>query len=157
MDSLEDLAIGFGSLFLRYHRLMDRRMTAEGASLAQTKLLMFLHNQDQPARAADIAEFFGQAPRTVTGALDVLERDGMLQRQPDPHDRRAKRLSLTDSGRAAMQATEPMRRAMIDQIFGALDADERQQLESIIDKLAERVAEQEQDGICSLPASRPRC
>lgn len=34
----------------------------------------------------------------MTGRLDKLERAGLLRRSPDPHDRRALQVTLTDKG-----------------------------------------------------------
>ncbi len=46
-------------------------------------------------------------PASVTGAVARLEADGLVRRQPHPHDRRRVLASLTDAGRAqAMAATE---------------------------------------------------
>jgi DNA-binding MarR family transcriptional regulator len=132
------LAHDFGRLFLRLHRLLDRRMARSGASLARTKLLMLLEREG-PARGTDIAELFGLAPRTVTESLDALERDGLVRREADPKDRRVKRISITDEGRRAIAATEPLRLKLVDRIFGPLTPDERAQLSAILGRLAEAV------------------
>ncbi len=143
MNHLEALFADLARVFLRSHRLLDRRMTAGGASLARTKLLLYLEGQEGEARAADIAEFFGLAPRTVTEALDGLERDGMVRREPDPQDRRVKRLSITEAGLAATAATEPLRVALVEQIFGVLSEAEREQLAVTLTKLSAAIGEQE--------------
>ena len=143
MVDLESLLADLARVFLRSHRLLDRRMTAEGASLARTKVLMYLEQQEGEARAADIAEFFGLAPRTVTESIDALERDGMVRREPDPQDRRVKRLSITEAGLAATAATEPLRLALVEQIFGVLDQEERDRLAAILAKLSAAIGEQE--------------
>jgi DNA-binding MarR family transcriptional regulator len=143
MHDLEALFADLARVFLRSHRLLDRRMTAGGASLARTKLLLYLEGQEGEARAADIAEFFGLAPRTVTEALDALERDGMVRRERDPRDRRVKRLSITEAGLAATAATEPLRLALVEQIFGVLDREERDRLATILAKLTAALVEQE--------------
>jgi DNA-binding MarR family transcriptional regulator len=135
MEDRERLADGFGRLFLRLHRLMDRRMAAEGASLARTKLLLLIERQG-PLRAAEIAEFFGQAPRSVTEAIDALERAGMVRRDPDPSDRRGKQISITAAGKAAASATEPIRQRLVQEVFGTLSAEECAQLEVLIGKLS---------------------
>jgi len=143
MQHIEALFADLARVFLRSHRLLDRRMTAQGASLARTKLLLYLEGQEGEARAADIAEFFGLAPRTVTEALDALERDGLVRREPDPQDRRVKRLSITEAGIAATAATEPLRLALVEQIFGALDEGELATLGEILGKLSRAIGEQE--------------
>ncbi|HWK35730.1 MarR family winged helix-turn-helix transcriptional regulator [Sphingomonas sp.] len=142
MNDLENLASGFGKLFLRLHRLVDRRMASGGASFARAKMLMCI-KKDGPARAVDIADLFGLAPRTVTEALDGLERDGLVRRAPDPHDRRVKRVSLTDDGLSALAASEPLRLELLDRTFGALDAEERAQLAAIVAKLTVQVEREE--------------
>ncbi|MGN6377053.1 MAG: MarR family winged helix-turn-helix transcriptional regulator, partial [Sphingomonas sp.] len=93
MANLESLTSSFASLFMRLHRLADRRMAEQGASLARTKVLLFVRKHGGTARAADIAECFNQAPRTITEAIDALEREGLLRRTPDPSDRRVKRIA----------------------------------------------------------------
>jgi DNA-binding MarR family transcriptional regulator len=142
MCNLDSLASGFGKLFLRMHRLLDRRMAQGGASLARTKLLMCVAKEG-PMRAVDIAELFSLAPRTVTEALDGLERDGLIRRDPDAHDRRVKRVSITPEGQQAIAATEPLRVQLVERIFGGLDEEERAQLHRIVVKLSAAVAEEE--------------
>ncbi|MBB5709901.1 MarR family winged helix-turn-helix transcriptional regulator [Sphingomonas xinjiangensis] len=152
MTDLDQLSTEFGSLFLRMHRLLDRRMSASGASFARTKLLMYVHRHG-PARAADIAELFSLAPRTVTEALDGMERDGLVVREPDARDRRVKRISITPAGKRAIETTEPIRARLVELIFGTLDVQERAQLSGIVEKLAVAVAREEGDAglACSAP------
>ncbi len=152
-DCLDDIAGRFGKLFMRMHRLFDRRMARTGASLARTKILMYV-DREGSARAVDIAGLFGVTPRTVTEALDGLERDGLLRRDPDPNDRRAKRLSVTDEGKRAIRATEPLRLMLVDRIFGLLAPAERDQLWAILSKLEAPIAALEAEEAELLPIPR---
>mgnify|MGYP005989945279 CR=1 FL=1 len=43
-----------------------------------------------------LAESLGMTPMSLTGFLDKLEKEKLIQRQPDPDDRRAKIVTLTD-------------------------------------------------------------
>jgi DNA-binding MarR family transcriptional regulator len=52
----------------------------------------------------DIAEMLDVTPRTVTGLVDNLERDGLVRRVDDPRDRRSVYAELTDKGRERVQA-----------------------------------------------------
>ena len=142
MSAPDHLASSLFSLFLRMHRLMNRRMADQGASLARTKLLLFLDRRG-PARAADIADFFDNAPRTVTEAIDGLERDALVVRAPDAHDRRVKRVSITDEGRRVIGETEPLRQDLIQSVFGVLDEGERAMLAAMMAKLLARLDEQD--------------
>ncbi len=145
MSDTDALAAPLFRLFLRMHRLMNRRMAEQGASLARTKLLLFLQKQG-PARAADIADYFDNAPRTVTEAIDGLERDGLVVRMPDAQDRRVKQVTITDEGRRVIGETEPLRRELIEGVFGVLDAAEQAQLAAMLDRLTAALEVQEQRG-----------
>jgi DNA-binding MarR family transcriptional regulator len=144
MSDLDSLSSGFGKLFLRTHRLLDRRMTETGTSFARTKILICIE-RGSGDRAADIASYLGIAPRTVTEALDGLERDGLIRREPDPLDRRVKRLSLTPEGGEAVRATEPVRKRLIEEVFGTLDATDREELARLIAKLTRALDAVERD------------
>jgi DNA-binding MarR family transcriptional regulator len=135
MSQIDPLVSAFAELHLQFTRTLDRRMAEHGASLARTKLLLCLQKRG-PLRGTDIADFFSQSPRTVTEAIDGLERDGLVERKSDPLDRRAKQIHITDKGIEAAARTEPLRRQIIDQTFGTLSADERAILGAILDKLS---------------------
>ncbi|MEG3091863.1 MarR family winged helix-turn-helix transcriptional regulator [Sphingomonas sp. PB1R3] len=128
------MAIRYGRIYMRLHRLLDRRMAAEGASLARTKMLHHIAN-NAPVRAADVAEWFDLAPRTVTQAIDTMERDALVVRVPDPADRRAKRLDITDKGRQVLHQTEPLRRELVEQAFSLLSDDDTMHFARILDRL----------------------
>jgi DNA-binding MarR family transcriptional regulator len=106
---------------------VDSVMSAHGLSLARGKVLSVIQ-RDSPCRPGAIAAQLGQSPRTLTDAVDALERDGLVARQPDPSDRRAQLLVLTEAGVAALRTVEAPRRGVMDQLFDCLDASEREQL-----------------------------
>ncbi len=117
-------------------------MAQRGASLARTKLLMRL-DRSGALRATEIADVFQLSPRTVTVSIDGLEREGLVRREPDGHDRRVKWISITDEGRRVIAETEPLRLKLVDQIFGELTNEERDQFSGILAKLADRLDEVE--------------
>jgi DNA-binding MarR family transcriptional regulator len=124
--------------------VIDRVMTAQGASFARTKLLLLVAREG-PLRSADVAAFFGHAPRTVTEAVDGLERDGLVRRDPDPEDRRAKRISLTDAGRTAVKSADTSRRAFVQDAFGVLSQAECRTIVGLINRVNARLAEMDGD------------
>jgi DNA-binding MarR family transcriptional regulator len=132
---MDPLVVAFAEFHMQLMRALDRRMAQEGASLAKTKLLLCLQKRG-PLRATAIADLFSQSPRTVTEAIDGLERDGLVERVPDPSDRRAKLIHITAKGVEAVERTEPLRRQIIAQTFGTLDPAQRQSLGAVLEKLA---------------------
>ncbi|AUW59602.1 MarR family transcriptional regulator [Sphingobium sp. SCG-1] len=135
MDSMRELT-------LRMHRLFNIELKAQGTSLAQLKLLLFIEHMAQ-ARAIDISEAFGFAPRTVTEAIDGLERDGLVRRDPVPNDRRAKYIRVTDAGSKVISDAAPARQAIASRIFQALTPTEEQELLRLVKVLNDRLMEVE--------------
>jgi DNA-binding MarR family transcriptional regulator len=71
----------------------------------------------------------------VTGLTDELERDGLVQREADPSDRRAQRVSLTLKGRLNFEAMATEHEKWILELFGGLDARTVQQLHQTLGRL----------------------
>jgi DNA-binding MarR family transcriptional regulator len=139
-------------LHFRMHRLFNDRMRAQGASLAQLKLLLLIERCGE-MRSTDIADALGQAPRTVTEAVDGLERDGLVMRHPDPNDRRAKRINLTEAGRGVIREVEPHRDVFASEFFACLPEQDLEKFLSILTTLNGRIVEM--GAPSSLGAFRP--
>ena len=82
---------------------------------------------DEPMAQRDIAEATDCDPSYVTAIVDRLEAVDAVERQPDPDDRRVKRVVLTDHGRRLREDVG------VDLLSGvlfaqALTRDEREQL-----------------------------
>ncbi len=60
--------------------------------------------QNDKLKANDLGKRAGLEPSTMTGLLDRMEKDGLLKRHPDPYDRRASRIQLTQLGIEAERA-----------------------------------------------------
>jgi DNA-binding MarR family transcriptional regulator len=134
MKSTFEVSDKLFELYHRVHRLVNESMTEEGVSLARSKFLFFLSKLG-PCRSTDIACALNFAPRTVTEAIDGLERDKLVERKPDPEDRRAKIVSITEVGRVVLEAAEHPRKQLIDEIFSALDDQQLDQMYDIVSRL----------------------
>src|SRR3954447_9561953 len=71
----------------------------------------------------------------VTSRIDRLERRGFVRRLPDPNDRRGVIIELTPEGLDAVDAAVTALAASDRQLLERLDADEIEQLESLLRKL----------------------
>lgn len=73
----------------------------EGLPLTPTqRVTLFETLEAEPVRLNDLAERLGVSPPTASRAVDALFDHGLLERVPDPADRRAVRISVTDLGRS---------------------------------------------------------
>ena len=78
--------------------LQERWSEHHGLSSGRLGVLFRLYRGgDTPL--GDLALALDSTPRNITGLVDHLERDGLVERVPDAEDRRSVRARLTDKGR----------------------------------------------------------
>src|SRR6201981_3989562 len=99
----------------RMFRAVNDEMNGCGLSMARTKVLRRLHEQG-PTRQNVLAAEFGLSPRSITDIVDGLERHGMAERRPDPTDRRAKLVAITDAGLAGLDVANATRQRLLTHI-----------------------------------------
>ena len=134
----EELGMRFLVLSHRVRRVVDSRMNEGGLSLARTKLLRVLA-EGRPIRQSALAQELGFAARTITETVDGLERDGLVVRTPDPADRRAKLVGLTDAGTTVLATASRAGEQVLKEIFGVLGHKERAAFATLLD-LIDRAA-----------------
>ncbi|QCB51709.1 MarR family transcriptional regulator [Rhodococcus sp. PAMC28707] len=106
-----------------------------GLNPSQSRALHVLAREGQPMRLSALADRLRIVARSATDIVDSLESAALVIREPDPQDRRAVLVSLTDSGRTGLDAIDSARRAVATELFDPLDAGEREQLARILDKI----------------------
>ena len=80
--------------------------------------------------------------RTVmTYLLDDLEKAGLIERKPDPADRRARHVLATDAGRATLCELERKLAHIEDRILSALDETDRETFRALLRRIATRLDE----------------
>ncbi|WP_432169766.1 MarR family winged helix-turn-helix transcriptional regulator [Streptomyces sp. 1222.5] len=121
----------------RVHRIQKRHLEERelGVTPAQSRLLRTLAHYGSPPRMADLAERLEVVPRAVTTLVDGLEANGKVRRAPDPANRRAIRIELTDEGRATLRELRGARRSAAEEILAPLTEKERQVLGVLLDTL----------------------
>ena len=117
-------------------RAVNDEMNGCGLSMARTKMLRRLYEQG-PTRQNVLAAEFGLSPHSITNLVDGLERLGMAERQPDPTDRRAKLVAITDAGEAGLDVANATRERLLKDIFGALNEADRATFLRLLDGLDE--------------------
>ena len=79
-----------------------------------------------PARTqAALAQAIGADKTRIIGTLDELQDAGLITREPDPADRRARLLSITPAGRQIRAATQAEIQANENRVLSKLHADDR--------------------------------
>ena len=127
----ERVGLRYLAVAYRVRKVLDEHMVASGLSLARAKALQVL-DRNGALRQASLAEELGLAQRTVTQAVESLARDGLVTRTRDPLDGRAKLVTLTDAGAAALAAGTDAGGQLLQRIFGTLDRKQLASLEELL-------------------------
>lgn len=85
-----------------------------------------------PIRVSALAEHLRVAARTATELIDDLVERGLVERRPDPADRRAVLAVLTDAGATATASIRTARLTEAGRFFGVLPPADRAQLARIL-------------------------
>jgi len=118
--------------------VVERRLQAAGGSLAIWLILQSLAELEGESQRRLAERLCVEGP-TMTRHLDRLEADGLIERRPDPNDRRATLVFATPSGRAQLQAMwDVMEQSEGDLLQGFSD-EEVDTLERLLTRLRENV------------------
>jgi DNA-binding MarR family transcriptional regulator len=122
---------------LRLHRqLMIKTLASRGTHPGQAFCLRLLAASDGITQR-DLAETLHLSRPTVTKMLQAMEKADMIERRPDPIDRRLTRVYLTDGGRDRELALRAVSAAYVAQTIGTLPEGDRRELARLLDELAE--------------------
>ncbi len=86
-------------------------------------------------RLSDLSGRLHIAPRSATEVVDALESRGLVRRQPDPGDRRATLVEMTEHGAEVMTAIRAARGNDAERAFGRLSPADRAELARILGQL----------------------
>lgn len=113
-----------------------------GLSMPQFSILMQLHHRGN-CGIGDISDRFDITNAAASQLVDKLVQSGLIQREEDPHDRRAKLLNLTDKGERLIQQGIEERYRWVDQLAERLTAEERVQISEALNIMTEAARELE--------------
>ena len=114
-------------------------LSAHDLSPHEMRALRVVAGRGEAPRLRDLAEALRIAPRSVTDVVDALEAKGYVVRQPDPADRRASVVLVTEAGEQVRAAVHEARRRNMGDQLGSLTADQRAALADALTSLEERL------------------
>lgn len=144
--------------FLHLLRTGDAVFEAEGEFLAQhsisqgrfTVLMLLNRHLGQPATPAGLADEAGVTRATMTGLIDTLEKDGIVSREADAHDRRTVLVRLTEAGNALIERMLPDYFECVTKIMQPLNGTQRKQLVGLLQQLQRGLPDKDAASIASL-------
>ncbi|WP_223249008.1 MarR family winged helix-turn-helix transcriptional regulator [Williamsia muralis] len=131
---LIDLADAIRPTMARVYLTIRRRSPFGEYTAAQGSTLATLAEHG-PMRMGELARREGVRMPTVTAAVDVLVGHGLLRRDPDPDDRRAVQVSITDDGRREMAQLQSARNEVLARAMAGMTDDELRALRAAVPAL----------------------
>jgi DNA-binding MarR family transcriptional regulator len=107
-------------------------------SITQMKTLHVLADHSHELSVKELSDRTGLSLPGASRTVDSLLRRGWLERREDPHDRRIKRVEITDDGRAILDRIETARLAGLEQYAAALTPEQRATLSAALSDLPHR-------------------
>jgi DNA-binding MarR family transcriptional regulator len=107
-------------------------------SITQMKTLHVLADRSHELSVKELSDRTGLSLPGASRTVDSLLRRGWLERREDPHDRRIKRVDITDDGRAILDRIETARLAGLEQYAAALTPEQRATLSAALSDLPHR-------------------
>jgi len=138
IDVIAQLAELLACTSWRLRRASRRELEPLGLTFGQARALRLLTRAGGSVRIGELAARLEVVPRSATSMVDALEAAGLVDRTPDPIDRRSILVGLTDSGVDLLARLGRARRASAESLFARLDAAQREQLLELLATLNER-------------------
>ena len=140
-DSSPDITSDLYALVVFLHVSCTRdlfdALAVQELSFTQLQLLERLSRGGSPT-VAQAASMMCVTRSAASRIVDGLKRRGLVRREPDDKDYRAKRVTVTDRGRQAIAALHAARVSEVAAFTELLEPDERDQLQGLMHRLLER-------------------
>jgi DNA-binding MarR family transcriptional regulator len=106
-----------------------------GITLPKFDLLSQLDRAEEGLTMGELSRRLMVTNGNVTGLIDRLVTEGLVARQPAPHDRRAQLVRLTPAGKQAFDAMIPKHQDFIAERFQGISRNELAELHRLLGKL----------------------
>ena len=134
VPSASELVEALLSLTQAIRRRHNARLASYDSSVPRARLMRAMLELGTP-RMSDLAARLGLTARTITTAVDALEREGLLARRPAPGDRRATLVELTPAGQHHIEEWQAFQRNLSEEVVAPLNESERRQLMQLLDRI----------------------
>ena len=135
LDEDGSLSDAFWAVSHALRRLGRETLAPWDVSPSQARALgMLVRHGDM--RLSGLSEHLRIAPRSGTEVVDGLEERGLVHRSPDPADRRATVVAVTEEGSRVAHAIREARGAEAERFFAVLSDTDRADLARILRTLA---------------------
>ena len=130
----EPLSEAFWAVARRLREMSQESLAPWDITPAHLRALRVLKRHG-PMRLSELSEHLQIVPRSTTQVADALQARGLIERRPDPGDRRATLVEVTGHGTEVLDEIRAARGTEAERVFGRLSKTDRTDLTRILRKL----------------------
>jgi len=130
----QHLAFSFNAL-LKLSREVLKEHDITGPQYGVLRILQ----RDGPSTMSELSAGLLVTAGNVTGLVDRLVRDGMVEREADPTDRRVVRTRLTDAGNALVERAAATHHRLLTQLLGDWSPRDEKRLRDLLERFNDTV------------------
>lgn len=108
-------------------RRYDQRAQTLGLTRAQWQVLTYV-GRNEGTNQASLADFMEVEPITLSRHIDRMQAAGLVERRPDPNDRRAYRIYLTEEGRPILAKLRVLGTEVLDEVLAGVPEQDAERL-----------------------------
>lgn len=139
---MKEISWEIGETYRALRRYYDRRASALGVTTAQWRAMAWL-GHTPGLKQVELAERLDVEPITAGRIIDRLQEAGLVERRPDPVDRRAWRLALTDKAGPIFARLTDLADEMADDAFAGFDMEELEALRANLARVRDNISRAE--------------
>ncbi len=110
-------------------------------TLPRFDVMAQLYRYPDGLRMGEISQLLMVTNGNITGIIDQLEQEGLVERTPDASDRRVWRVQLTRAGVTAFETMADLHKSWVVELTSGLTTDEQQELHALLLKLRDSLEE----------------
>ncbi|MFM1989818.1 MAG: hypothetical protein RJA99_2775 [Pseudomonadota bacterium] len=152
-DSTDSVGFLVADVARLMRRAFQQRLEGRDLTYAQARALVWLARQ-QGLRQVDLAEQLEIQPITLARLVDQLAEAGLVERRPDPADRRAYRLYLTRAAAPRIAEIRAIGEAIREDALAGLSRAEATQVLGALRRMREALATPRRAGARAAAAER---
>jgi MarR family transcriptional regulator for hemolysin len=136
---MDDLPFELHETAHAMRRAFDRRAVSLGVTRAQWKVLFRL-TRFPGLRQVELAEMLDVEPISLSRIVDRLEEAGLVERVPDPADRRAWRLQVTAKAEPLVAKLKALGLQLVDEAFEGIAREELERVRGVLARVRENLS-----------------
>jgi len=113
----------------------ESKLIREGITPTQHAVLITLITAGCPLKLTELSNRLFRSKNSLTTVIDHMERDGLVERQAIPNDRRAINICVTNKGNALLEGSKERSRELVYQSMACLNEAEINTLNNLLQKI----------------------